>query len=914
MPPVIGILPTTNVQGQEQVRIQHPLLNEIDEKFNVAYTRSTYKKFKKNSETGDIEEVPSPKPSDDNLIRGFTSEGLPFMIAVDGYYGTENPANVFDFTRSQIVPLIGAYVAELKTGEEHTAVSKRLIEKIHQAQKAQNQFQDPAQFTMSLSVCFKKGNEEYVAGFGIGDIGLVLIPQVGFVGDTIQPSQLTYNTAVLQENGSHNKDGFDARFAANPDAILSRADYFMQQIQSGDTVLAYTSLPRAFQGSTVLKGQVAKTPFVLPEGFIPNTREPLATQINDSIDGYMKEEEIAIKRMLVQPDSRFTEDAIGDDCTVGSFSMPSPHFQSIIKVNVNQSMLEEFIEKAIQGIHVYLNRPRVGKQTHLSWSSKYWDSARGHYRARVYLQALTSDALSLEQKGAIIYALLAKDEKAKQLKQDIYSKMQLSSSQPELALKAFVQNAYGYDAGPSFIYAEIERIGTSIVTLANTLPKNYHYDATRSTASIPVLSEAETPYYDVTKKRPVALIDYNFLTLNPGPAGSLGLLEALAAANIHDIFVFVDKSHTQETLVARHGMYLEELRQLSAKGFMVHGILTPFDFANNEGPGAVFGNPRSLQKPAKTSEENTLNYFLSRSPSWIDTVKLVTNNQLYLGALGNLDPTRIQAIDLAQPTENFAEQLLHREPHATKAQAGAQQDNPDLPLSEFNQSMGNGKRIVHDPKYQHENAETKGCWVLTFATWNSPEAKEALNITWERIKRAAQGDAGWIYHAEGSGFDPTGKVKTQTITVECANSMEHQEVFAVYDYLVNTLQINPQYIVGFARATEKTNTYWWNLKEPDESVALKTDNFKKHKENDKKAVYQNISNKPSLNRLTFSFFRKLLDEEYRHSWKPFKNSRILDAINAGELTTMQNVHDKLSDSREQKLYGRTRRLMSKLRG
>ena len=71
----------------------------------------------------------SKKSSDDQVVSGYSYQGLPFLIIVDGYFGGET-AKLFSFINSYITPLVDSYIVELQEQQNKEKVSREFIRKI----------------------------------------------------------------------------------------------------------------------------------------------------------------------------------------------------------------------------------------------------------------------------------------------------------------------------------------------------------------------------------------------------------------------------------------------------------------------------------------------------------------------------------------------------------------------------------------------------------------------------------------------------------------------------------------------------------------------------------------------------------------------------------------------------------------
>ena len=170
----------------------------IDEEGSQAISRSTF--------------VPRAgqaiKASDDTIYSGYTRQGLPFMLVVDGYYMSpkEEVAEMRRYIDEEILSMTAIYADKLsksKTEDEIKQLNKSLAEDIER-NRSKDERRQCAPFTLSLAVMHQNDeNDVFVSGFGIGDTGIVLIR------DNAADIQLAHHNKIYKDDGSTDKEGFE---------------------------------------------------------------------------------------------------------------------------------------------------------------------------------------------------------------------------------------------------------------------------------------------------------------------------------------------------------------------------------------------------------------------------------------------------------------------------------------------------------------------------------------------------------------------------------------------------------------------------------------------------------------------------------------------------------------------------------
>lgn len=316
-------------------------ISELDGNNSQIWAGSTFHQF--TNESGAIKEITRSKDTDDKIVIGYI-KGLPFFIAVDSFYGGESQLT-FQFIDEHVVPLMAQYVENLSQGnQEPDAIIKRMIKDIHQ-QRFLNA--KDAEFTMSLMVTFKKDNELYSVGFGVGDTGIVIRRKNGDV------EQLVYNVRVYESDDDKNytKDAFD-NYCANAQVLISRASIFNIRVNPGDVFFAYTSLPGGMEKSSSdfievdnMKAKITTKQRIQRFAFDAST---LTTEGMPENSSFFEK----IKNAIILFEGREVENAksiasgssdvrIGDDCAIGSVIIPSAKLQHTLELATSETLFSD---------------------------------------------------------------------------------------------------------------------------------------------------------------------------------------------------------------------------------------------------------------------------------------------------------------------------------------------------------------------------------------------------------------------------------------------------------------------------------------------------------------------------------------------------------------------------------------------
>lgn len=336
---------TQSVCGTPAKRIIRPEPNEFDQNNSQVFSKSVFGDYK------DGEKIEKPKSSDDKLIIGYTQQGLPFQIVVDGFFGGET-TKIFKFIDNHVTPLMDQYARDLAESNNPDEITQHLIKTIYELRKVQAR---DAEFTMSIAMTYEKDNQLHCSGFGIGDTGIVLRRTTGEI------EQLADTTEV---NGF--KDGFDNHSDQEIDAVIARNSLFHTQIQSGDEIFGYTYLFKQRGNEPGLLVQepedtaninVKKFKLHVDGGRSDTTL--LETALSSIQTDYEARCEIAKEK----PHMRF-----GDDCTFGSVVIPNKGLQQTMEAKIkNRDELIQLVSIAdslINDLNRYI-KSRESRKTKL---------------------------------------------------------------------------------------------------------------------------------------------------------------------------------------------------------------------------------------------------------------------------------------------------------------------------------------------------------------------------------------------------------------------------------------------------------------------------------------------------------------------------------------------------------------------
>ncbi|OGT34927.1 MAG: hypothetical protein A3F11_06120 [Gammaproteobacteria bacterium RIFCSPHIGHO2_12_FULL_37_14] len=183
-----GILIAQQLDGVKAGKVVKQCRNELDPLGSCLYGTSVFAHFDHGKQTE------KTKDTDDKIVIGYTCDGLPFQIVVDGFYGGETK-KTFEFIDKHVTPLMDNYAEKLSKNNDPEETIKDLIRTIYTLRATHS---TGSEFTMSIAITYQKDSRLYCAGFGIGDTGLILQKSSG------ETQQLAYTTHV-----NRFKDAFD---------------------------------------------------------------------------------------------------------------------------------------------------------------------------------------------------------------------------------------------------------------------------------------------------------------------------------------------------------------------------------------------------------------------------------------------------------------------------------------------------------------------------------------------------------------------------------------------------------------------------------------------------------------------------------------------------------------------------------
>lgn len=265
-------------------------------------------------------DIAKPKDTDDKIVIGYTKDGMAFQIVVDGFYGGDSGA-VFTFIDYYVIPLIDRYSADLGEHPDSKKITESLIRSIY---SLRSKNAPSAEFTMSMGVTYKKGEQLFCAGFGIGDTGIVIKRNDGTI------EQLVCHTEV---DGF--KDAFDEYSSSNIGLVIQRNSIFDTPVMPGDELVGYTYIPpelevcvKTVETETENKGQVrnlsVKSLVLDAQHF--NNQSSLFSQLLDVVQ--LKQEQLVVSARNSGALQRF-----GDDYTVGCLVIPDTQLMHQLKVH-----------------------------------------------------------------------------------------------------------------------------------------------------------------------------------------------------------------------------------------------------------------------------------------------------------------------------------------------------------------------------------------------------------------------------------------------------------------------------------------------------------------------------------------------------------------------------------------------------
>jgi hypothetical protein len=255
----------------------------------------------------------SKKTTDDKIVIGYTSQGLPFQIVVDGFYGGET-ALTFDFIDQHVVPLMNAKAKELSVASDADETIQSLIRTIFELRQQHAQH---AEFTMAVGITYEKNGSLYCAGFGVGDCGLVLKARTG------EQTQLAHNTEIHTKRHDIHNDGFSRDSQTKMGTVIQRNSVFSDiRVERGDELMGYTFIFPEWKTKVdeKLSGDETVYRFKLPGTTVGEGQSLCALAITRTQEQYAKQCERALEK---EEATRF-----GDDATFGTVRIPEADWQA----------------------------------------------------------------------------------------------------------------------------------------------------------------------------------------------------------------------------------------------------------------------------------------------------------------------------------------------------------------------------------------------------------------------------------------------------------------------------------------------------------------------------------------------------------------------------------------------------------
>lgn len=323
---LMRILITQQCNGIDGGMTYSSIGHRIDQGSSSIYSSSLFAHINASGQS-----VANIKPSDDQLLIGYHADGLPFMIVVDGFYGTDRQL-VFSFINDHVLRLIPDYVTQLTIKDDARIVSQLLIKDIY---KLRAEHAVHAEFTLSIAAVYQQQRGLFCAGFGIGDTGIVIKRSNGSI------EQLVAHTEV---DGF--KDAFDSYCSSQIDSVLARNEVFVTQVAAGDELVGYTYLPPELEyqqdrnNTFDVKANTSKTRvnyLCLNAGFVEQSM-PLFNQLSSHCN--LLHQSLIEKAQQAKKDAKF-----GDDFTLGAVSVPSMTVQCNVLIHTLSTALSSFIAK-----------------------------------------------------------------------------------------------------------------------------------------------------------------------------------------------------------------------------------------------------------------------------------------------------------------------------------------------------------------------------------------------------------------------------------------------------------------------------------------------------------------------------------------------------------------------------------------
>jgi hypothetical protein len=315
-----GILVTQCLNGVNADETVETSRTDIDGQASCIYGTSVFAEYQNGKK------ISVSKHTDDKIVIGYCSNGLPFQIVVDGFFNGDTKST-FGFIDQYVTPLMDDYAEKLSESDDPEKTIRDLVTIIDK--RWQEYSRPSSQFTMSIAITYEKNDQLYCAGFGIGDTGIVLQKADG------STQQLAYTTEVCSF-----KDGIDSAASRGVDAIINRNSIFNVAVAPGDEIFSYTYLMKDL---LIQEKQFFDHYQISKRNKIHEIKDPVIQyKIADNKlagEGSLFEKVKKANQQLFQErcqeaQSGKKSDKNGDDCTMGTCTVPAKTLQNQLKKRV----------------------------------------------------------------------------------------------------------------------------------------------------------------------------------------------------------------------------------------------------------------------------------------------------------------------------------------------------------------------------------------------------------------------------------------------------------------------------------------------------------------------------------------------------------------------------------------------------
>lgn len=291
--------------------------NKLDSNHSSIWAESTFLKF---NESGD--NVAQPKHTDDKVVLGYTYDGLPFQIVVDGMFGSDRNAT-FEFIDESVAPLMDQYSRDLSDVTKNPDdVTTDFIQTLRGLRP------HSAEFTMSIAMIYERSGKLQCSGFGIGDTAIALRRGSGKI------EQLVTHNKV-----NNFKDAFDDfTTSLSINELLTRNTIFTTSVAANDELVGYTWIQEDLQKTQDKYEVTDKRSNKIPV-------EKIGLEISTIQDGTLYDY-LLTENLRIQERRIAKKENGGDDTTLGQIIIPTPELRNTLK---NAHMIE--LEANIKSIN-----------------------------------------------------------------------------------------------------------------------------------------------------------------------------------------------------------------------------------------------------------------------------------------------------------------------------------------------------------------------------------------------------------------------------------------------------------------------------------------------------------------------------------------------------------------------------------